>query len=381
MSSSRPFDNVLVTGGAGFIGSHVVDLLVERGYSVSVLDILDAQVHGSASNLPDHFNEKAEMINGDIRDKNLIIESLRNVDAVIHLAAAVGVGQSMYQIDHYTDVNTLGTAKLLDVLVNEVKNIKKLVVASSMSIYGEGAYKCEKCGSVHPDVRVEEQLMTKDWAPRCPICQGPIQPMPTNEDHSIIPTSVYAQTKRHQEEMCLLIGRTYKIPTVALRFFSVYGPRQSLNNPYTGVCSLFSARILSDKPPLIFEDGHQVRDFVNVRDLAKANILALERSDADYMAVNVGGGKPVSILDLANEMLKLHGSDLAPQVTQQYRAGDIRHCYADIGRARKLLGYDPAVTLEQGLKELYDWTSKKSGIVDSSDKAMAELRSHNLLTG
>ena len=381
MSSSRQFDNVLVTGGAGFIGSHVVDLLIERGYSVKVLDMLDAQVHGSSSNPPDHFNEKAEMINGDIRDKNRIVESLRKVDAVIHLAAAVGVGQSMYQIAHYTDVNTLGTAKLLDALVNDVKNIKKLVVASSMSIYGEGAYKCAKCYSVHPDVRGEEQLSAKDWAPRCPICQGPIQHMPTNEDHSIIPTSVYAQTKRHQEEMCLLIGRTYKIPTVALRFFSVYGPRQSLSNPYTGVCSLFSARILSGKPPIIFEDGHQIRDFVNVKDLAKANILALERSDADYMAVNVGGGNPVSILDLANEMIKLHRSEVAPQVTQQYRAGDIRHCYADISRARKLLGYDPQVTLEQGLKELYEWSSTRSGIVDSSDKAMDELRSHNLLTG
>lgn len=376
----RTIDKVLVTGGLGFIGSHVVDLLVEEGYGVRILDNLEPQIHGEARKLPDYVNGKAELLIGDVSDKKDVAKVVLDMDAVIHLAASVGVGQSMYQIEKYVRCNTYGTANLLDILVNDENCVKKLVVASSMSIYGEGKYNCISCGPVYPGLRKEEQLLGKNWEPKCPNCGESVEPVPTDEDKPLMPTSIYAQTKRHQEEMCLLVGKTYGLPTVALRYFNVYGPRQALSNPYTGVCTLFSSRILNDKPPYIFEDGLQMRDFVNVKDVAKAVLLALEKSNGDYMPINAGSGKPTSIIKLAQILVRLYGRSMRSHVSHRCRKGDVRHCYADISRAKGLLDYEPSIRLEEGLENLVKWSVKHGWTaVDFSDKAMSELEKRKLI--
>ncbi|RLI76571.1 nucleoside-diphosphate sugar epimerase [Archaeoglobales archaeon] len=365
---------ILVTGGAGFIGSHLVDKLVEGGHDVVVLDNLEPQVH---SKKPDYLNPKAEYIFEDVRNEELLSNLLSDVEIIFHQAAAVGVGQSMYEIRRYVDANTYATAKLLDLIVNTENSVRELIVASSMSIYGEGAYECDNCGEVHPKLREEEQLKRREWELRCPNCGEIVKPTPTSEEKPLHPTSIYAITKRDQEEMCLTIGRAYGIPTVALRYFNVYGPRQSLNNPYTGVCAIFSARIKNGKPPLIFEDGLQTRDFVSVHDVVRANILAMESSNANYEAFNVGTGKVISILKVAKTLIELYGSRIKPEITNKYRAGDIRHCFADISKIKKL-GYEPKVSFEEGMKELVKWGEKVEA-KDRFDEAYKELLSRRLV--
>jgi dTDP-L-rhamnose 4-epimerase len=366
---------ILVTGGCGFIGSHLVDELIEDNHEVRVLDSLEYQVH--EGKIPDYLNPRAEYIFGDVRDEEVLRRAIAGVDVIFHQAAAVGVGQSMYEIEKYADTNIMGTAKLLDTLVNHDHHVSKLIVASSMSIYGEGAYRCDDCGVVYPKLRASEQLKSRNWEMGCPKCYKPVARMPTNEDKPLFPTSVYAITKRDQEEMCLTIGRAYGLPTVALRYFNVYGPRQSLNNPYTGVAAIFASRIKNDNPPLIFEDGLQSRDFINIEDIVRANRLVMEKSEANYEVFNVGTGKPSAILDIANLMLKLYGKGLKPEVVNKYRTGDIRHCYADISKIKKL-GFEPRVDLEQGMKELIAW-----GIAieaeDRTEQAQRELRERGLV--
>jgi len=371
----RGIKNVLVTGGAGFIGSFTVDLLIERGYNVRILDNLEPQVHGKA---PEYLNPDADFIYGDVQNRGHLENAVKDVDAIFHLAAAVGVGQSMYQIDKYVSVNTRSTATLLDILVNMETDVKKLIVASSMSIYGEGKYECEKCGPVYPGLRSEKQLKQKEWEPKCPTCRKPLQPRPTNEEKPLEPTSIYAMTKRHQEEMCLTIGKTYGIPTVALRYFNVYGPRQALSNPYTGCCAIFSSRIMNGNPPYIFEDGMQTRDFVHVADVAYANLLALEKNGGNYQALNVGTGKPTSIKRLAELLLQLLGSELKPIISHEYRAGDIRHCYADITRIEKKLGFKPSISIEKGLPGFVKWVKTQRNVADQFEKAKAELKRRGL---
>jgi len=373
----KSIKSILVTGGAGFIGSFTVELLVEKGYDTRILDNLEPQVHGKA---PDYLNPAAEFIRGDIRNRVELKNAIEGVDAVFHLAAAVGVGQSMYEIDKYVSVNTQSTATLLDILANEETDVKKLIVASSMSIYGEGKYECEKCGSVCPGLRNEKQLKQKEWEPKCPTCGKPLQPRPTDEEKPLEPTSIYAMTKRHQEEMCLNIGKTYGIPTVALRYFNVYGPRQALSNPYTGCCAIFSSRIMNGNSPYIFEDGMQTRDFVHVADVAHANLLALEKNGGNYQALNVGTGKPASIKKLADLLLRLLGSKLKPIILNEYRAGDVRHCYSDITRIEKTLGYKPTISIEKGLPSFVKWVKTQRNVVDRFEKAMKELTEKGLMS-
>jgi dTDP-L-rhamnose 4-epimerase len=253
---------LLITGGAGFIGSHLVDALIDRGHEVAIYDNFEPQVHKTE---PEYLNKNAELIRADVRDKETLKNAIMDTEIIFYQAAMVGVGQSMYQVEKYVDVNTFATAKLLDILANEEHSVKKLIVASSMSIYGEGAYQCGDCGIVYPALRSEERR----WEMTCPNCGKEVVPMPTGESKPLQPTSIYAVTKKDQEEMCLAIGRSYGIPTVALRYFNVYGPRQSLNNPYTGVCAIFSSRIKNKNPPLIFEEGLQSRDFISVHDIVK----------------------------------------------------------------------------------------------------------------
>jgi len=371
---------ILVTGGAGFIGSHTVDLLIEKGYEVIILDNLEPQVHQGEK--PEYLNEEAKFVQGDVGDRELIKQLIKDVHTIIHLASAVGVGQSMYQIEKYIEYNTKGTATLLDVLVNEENGVEKLIVASSMSIYGEGKYYCEKCSEDRfPGIRSEERLRSKVWDPLCPECEMRLKPLPTDEDKPLMPTSIYAMSKRHQEEMCLLIGKTYGIPAVALRYFNVFGPGQALSNPYTGCIAIFSSRILNGRSPYIFEDGNQLRDFVHVRDVAGANVLALEKSSADYQAINIGTGKPASIRQISDLLLKVYGARLEPFVSQRYRKGDVRHCYADITKARRVLGYKPSVSLADGLRELAKWArAHEWGAIDLFEKALRELKERELIS-
>ena len=368
---------VLVTGGAGFIGSHLVDALVQRGHAVRVLDAFDPQVHGHAR--PDYLNPNAEYLEGDVRDRAMLRQALRGIDVVFHEAAAVGVGQSMYEIERYVSANALGTATLLDVIVNDRVPITKLIVASSMSIYGEGQYRCAQCGPVAPPLRSPQQLAAREWEMRCPTCERPATPAPTSEAKPLIPTSVYAVTKRDQEELCLSVGRSYRLPTVALRYFNVYGTRQALSNPYTGVCAIFSARIKHRRRPIVFEDGAQTRDFTHVRDIVQANLLAMTDARADYQALNVGTGRAVSIGEIGRLLAELYEESVIPQVTGKFRAGDIRHCYADIS-AIQALGFTPSMTLEDGLRELVEW-GKVVAAEDRVEAAAKELEVRGLTRG
>ncbi len=372
-------ESILVTGGAGFVGSHVVDLLVESNYDVKIIDSLEEQVHHKRK-LPDYLNPAAELVVGRVGDLKLLNRILPEVDAIVHLSACVGVGQSMYQIHRYIDSNTNDTAALLDALVNRQDSVKKLVVASSMSIYGEGKYYCSECAeSVYPGPRREEHLLSLKWEHICPTCGSTLSHVPTDELSPPSPTSIYAMSKLHQEEMCLLVGKTYGLKTVALRFFNVYGPRQALSNPYTGASAILSSRILNNKPPYIFEDGGQLRDFIHVKDVARACVLALESNNANFQAMNIGTGHKVSILELARALIDLYGVDVPPHVSNQFRKGDIRHCYADVSKAKELLGFQAQVSFRSGLAELTDWAKTHNwGSVDLFEKALTELKEKQL---
>ncbi|MCX7918370.1 MAG: NAD-dependent epimerase/dehydratase family protein [bacterium] len=370
---------ILVTGGAGFIGSHLVDALVARGYTVRIFDNLDPQVHGSERKPPAYLNPAAELVVGDVRDRVALQKAVEGVSVIFHEAAAVGVGQSMYEIRRYVEVNSLGAANLLDILANERHTVEKLIVASSMSIYGEGKYSCRCCGLVYPKLRPEEQLARQEWEMRCPYCGEVTEAMATDEEKPLFPTSVYAVTKRDHEELCLSFGRAYQLPTVALRYFNVYGPRQALSNPYTGVAAIFSARILNNHPPVIYEDGLQTRDFIHVRDIVQANLLALEKEEANYQVFNVGSGRPQSILHIAEVLLEKLGKKefLKPEIAYKFRKGDIRHCYADISRIQKSLGFQPQVKFEDGMRELTEWV-KHQQATDGFEQAKQQLEQRGL---
>ncbi|NOZ05155.1 MAG: SDR family NAD(P)-dependent oxidoreductase [Chloroflexi bacterium] len=370
-------ENILITGGAGFIGSHIADALIERGHQVRVLDALVPQVH-EVRERPTYLNPKAELVVADVCDRDAVRHALDGVDVLFHEAAAVGVGQSMYEIQHYVEANTLGGAILLDVLANEDHTVRKVIVASSMSIYGEGAYRCLECGPVFPRLREGPQLSAREWEMRCPECGQEVVPEPTPEDKPLAPTSVYAVTKRDHEEMFLCVGQAYGIPAVALRYFNVYGPRQALSNPYTGVAAIFSSRLLNDNPPVIYEDGLQSRDFVHVSDIVQANLLAMERPEADYQAFNVGTGYVTTVLDVARLLSKSLGKDIAPRIEGRFRQGDIRHCFADISKIRRELGYEPQVRFREGVPELVNWVRQQTA-EDRFEQVEQELAAKSLV--
>ncbi len=373
--------NVLVTGGAGYIGSPLVDALIARGYEVTVLDSLEPQVHRSGT-WPTYANPKVRYVRGDVRDRTVFEPLVMEAQAVVHFGAAVSVGQSMYQVDRYVDVNTRGTALLLDILVNTKHTVEKVIVASSIGVYGEGAYLCTACGPVAPRIRAEAQLAARDWEQHCPSCGAHVFSIPTPEDKALYRDNIYSMTKYHQEEMVLLIGKTYGIPAVAPRFFNVYGPRQSLSNPYAGVAAIWLSRLLNGKPPVVFEDGGQLRDFVSIHDVVDCLTLMLETPGADFLPVNVGSGETVTILEIANLLRRLLGSSIEPQVTQTGRTFDIRHNTADITCARSTLGYAPKVSLETGFAELIEWAKTTPDVaVDFFDKALGELKAKGLLVG
>ncbi len=368
---------ILITGGAGFVGSHLADGLLAAGHNVRILDDLTPQVHPSGP--PDYLSADAELVVGDVRDPNRLKAALEGVDVVYHFAATVGVGQSMYEIARYMSVNTQGTAELLQAILDNKTPLQKLVVASSMSIYGEGRYVCSDCGqSAAPPVRSTAQLKSGKWDLPCGHCGGLLKPVPTDEAKPSEINSMYALSKRDQEELCLIYGRTYGLPVTALRFFNIYGTRQALSNPYTGVAAIFAARMLNDQAPLVFEDGEQMRDFVSVHDIVRANLLAMERPQSNDQVINIGCGKPISIRSVAEILARSLGKDLEPIITNKYRAGDIRHCYADLTRARTLLGYEPQVSYEEGFRELAEWLGSQEATEDKADTMLRELSAYGL---
>jgi dTDP-L-rhamnose 4-epimerase len=374
-TGSRFMQKVLITGGAGFIGSHLADELLAHGYQVRVLDSLDPQVHGEARRRPEYLAKDVELIVGDVNDRAKVDEALRGVCAVYHFAAAVGVGQSMYEVAHYTRVNNLGTAVLLEALIRNP--VERLVVASSMSLYGEGLYRGASGAARLVGERTLDQLKAGQWE-FADENGNALQPMPTPETKQPALASVYALSKYDQERLCLMLGRAYNIPTVALRFFNAYGPRQALSNPYTGVLAIFAARFLNNNPPAIFEDGLQQRDFVSVYDIARACRLALEAPDAPGEVFNVGSGQPRTVREIAAKLARVVGKEnIQPEILGKYRVGDIRHCYADISKAQRVLGFTPQVRLEDGLVELSSWLASQAA-VDRVAQASAELSARGL---
>jgi dTDP-L-rhamnose 4-epimerase len=344
--------HILITGGAGFIGSHLADELLRRGHGVRALDALASQVHGEDAGRPGYLQPGVELVRGDIRDARSVRHALEGIDAVFHFASAVGVGQSMYQIEQYTAINNLGTAVLLQELTE--RPVARLIVASSMSLYGEGLYRDSEGRTITVAERDLDELRRGRWDV-FGADGTPLEPVPTPEWKAPSLSSVYALSKFDQERLCLMIGRAYGIPAVALRFFNVFGTRQALSNPYTGVLAIFASRLLNDRPPLIFEDGLQRRDFVSVYDVVRACCLALEAPEAPGRAFNVGSGRAYTIRDIATMLGTILGKSIEPEICGKYRVGDIRHCFADITLARDVLGYQPQVMLEEGLTELAVW--------------------------
>jgi len=369
--------NVLITGGAGFVGSHLADGLLRQGHAVRVLDDLTPQVHPEGKR-PEYLSREMELIHGDVRDPNLLKTVLDGIDVIYHFAATVGVGQSMYEISRYMSVNTQGTAELLQAVLDTKSPVEKIVVASSMSIYGEGRYVSPIDGKTYaPPVRTTSQLKRGEWEVSVGS-SGPLSPVPTDEDKPSEINSMYALSKRDQEDLCMIYGRTYGLPVTALRFFNIYGTRQALSNPYTGVAAVFASRMINGKQPLIFEDGEQQRDFVSIHDIVRANLLAMDAPASNGQVINIGSGSPVSIRRVAELLADALGTaGLPPIVTGRYRAGDIRHCYADISRARTLLGYEPQVSHQEGFAELADWLQSQEA-EDKADTMLQQLAAHGL---
>ena len=375
--------NILVTGGAGFIGSHLVDLLVARGHAVVVMDNLDPQVHGPGASEPRHLQGHVQagavhFLRADVTDVAACRRALAGVEAVAHLAAAVGVGQSMYAPDHYVRNNSAGTGALLQAIVEAREAIGKLVVASSMSLYGEGAYGCPACGGREAAARTEDRLRRGAWETPCAACGADLEPVPTPEAKPAEIASVYAATKKNQEDLFVAFGAAYRIPTFALRFFNVFGARQSLSNPYTGVAAIFLSRLLNGHAPLVFEDGLQSRDFIEVRDVARAVLLALESPADGCHVLNVGTGRRTTVRQVAEAIGAALGLDIPPQLLGRFRAGDIRHCLADPARARQVLGFEPAFTFASGLPALIEWCQSEAA-VDRVDGSLAELEQRGLV--
>ncbi len=363
--------HILITGGAGFVGSHLADGLLAAGHKVRILDDLTPQVHENGLR-PTYLARDAELIIGDVRDPNRLRDVLRDIDVVFHFAATVGVGQSMYEISRYMSVNSQGTAELLQAMLDAKHTPEKLIVASSMSIYGEGRYVRPSTGEeIAPPVRPLSQLKAGEWEVRSDDGEEVLKPLPTNETKPSEINSVYALSKRDQEQLCLIYGRNYGLPVTALRFFNIYGTRQALSNPYTGVAAVFASRLLNGKAPMVFEDGEQMRDFVSVHDIVRANMLAMEHPESNDEVINIGCGTPITIRRVAEILCKALGrEDLSPIISNKYRAGDIRHCFADLSKAERLLGYRPEITHEQGFQELALWLAEQ----ESEDKAETMLK-------
>lgn len=375
-------EKILVTGGAGFIGTRLVRALVNKGYHVVILDNLSPQIHVSAETAKNKFSDLGSHVTfivGDVTCRDDLVKSLQGVTSVVHLAAETGTGQSMYAIKHYTDVNVGGTALLLDIVANENIPVKKLVVASSRAVYGEGKYQCKNHGTVFPGVRDEKALLKGKFEHSCPYCGNVLTPLPTDEGSSLMPASVYGVTKLTQEQMVLSVGASLGISAIAFRYQNVYGAGQSLSNPYTGILSIFSTRIRNGKSFNIFEDGFESRDFVHVDDVVAATVLGIEKSEKTVDVFNVGSGIATTVLDVADSLQRLLGSKTDFSITGQYRSGDIRHNFCDLTKIESSLGFKPKITFENGLIEFAEWVKSEPASDDGYETSLKELADRGLI--
>lgn len=368
---------ILITGGAGFIGTHLTNQLLQFGYTITILDNLSPQIHGENPHFPE--KENVRFIKGDVRKKEDWAKAIDNQDVIIHLAAETGTGQSMYQIFNYTDVNVNGTAILLELLVNTKHNVKKVIVASSRAIYGEGKYKCYSHGFVYPVTRSESDLRAGVFEPLCPICNEPIELQPTDELSKIHPTSVYGITKQNQEQMVLNVCKAINIPAVAFRYQNVYGPGQSLKNPYTGILSIFSTQIRNNNNINIFEDGLETRDFVFINDVVDATISAIDNDNANYESFNVGSGVATTVIKVATKLKELFSSEVEVKVTGNYRIGDIRHNVADLSKIKSKLNFSPKVDFDNGISMFVNWVKSQEVNPDNYEKSISEMKKVGLL--
>lgn len=372
---------VLITGGAGFIGSNLALKLISKGYEVVLLDNLSRQIHGE--NYKESYTyrliaNKCELIVGDVTNFEDWKRAIKGVDIIVHLAAETGTGQSMYEINKYIDVNISGTAKLLEVITNEKNQVKKLVIAASRAVYGEGKFQCDKHGIVYPEARKDEDMSRRDFEVKCPVCNQNVEMMPTDEDSKLHPTSVYGHTKQSQEELCMIVGKSINLPIVAFRFQNVYGPGQSLKNPYTGILSIFSTRIKNGNDLNIFEDGLETRDFVYIEDITDSIILGIENDNANFQSFNVGSGEKIDVLTVANTLKEKYKANVNINVSGNYRLGDIRHNLGDLTKIRSLLGYEPKVKFTEGISNFVDWVEKQEVESDNYEASIEEMKKKGL---
>lgn len=375
-------NNILITGGAGFIGSNLAIKLAKNGNNVIVLDNLNEQIHGKDFNKSYTYNlikDKVKFIRGDVRNKKSWDEALtEDVDIVIHLAAETGTGQSMYEINRYIETNIGGTSILLDKLVNEKNNVKKIIIASSRAIYGEGKFLCKEHGIVYPETRKEEDMKQGDFNVKCPICKNNVISIPTDEESISHPTSIYGYTKKAQEELSILVGKSIGLPVVAFRFQNVYGPGQSLKNPYTGILSIFSTQIKNGNDINVFEDGKETRDFVYIEDVTDAIILSINNDKANYEVFNVGSGEKMDVLSIANTLIEKYKSNVNVNVSGNYRLGDIKDNIADLTKIESILGYKPKVSFKEGISNFVDWVSKQQIEKDNYEQSIKEMKEKGL---
>lgn len=373
---------VLITGGAGFIGSNLALRLIEKGYAVTVLDNLLEQIHGidpdKTSPLYRSIKDKVRFIKADVCDKQSLEQALGDVDYVVHLAAETGTGQSMYEIKRYIDVNIGGTALLLDILTNTKHHVTRVVVAESRAIYGEGKYHCNKCGDVYPTERKDEDMAKGDFECHCPKCGGMVELVATTEDSAIHPSSVYGIGKQVQGQLVHLICKSIGIESVSFRYQNVYGPGQSLTNPYTGILSIFSNRIKNHKGINIFEDGKETRDFVYIDDVVDATVAGMEIPEASGHVFNVGTGISTDVITVARTLCGHYGIDVPLTVSGNYRLGDIRHNFADITLARQILGFQPKWTFDAGIKQFTDWVNSQELHTDNYEASLEEMKQKGL---
>jgi dTDP-L-rhamnose 4-epimerase len=373
--------NIFITGGAGFIGSNLALQLLSRGHRLRVMDNLSEQIHAdyTASPLYQSIEGKVEFVRGDVRNRADWEQCLQGQEVVVHLAAETGTGQSMYEIEKYVDVNIKGTGILLDILANQEHSVQKVVVASSRSIYGEGKYECQEHGVVYPNDREDQHLSQGSFEPRCPSCGEEVSLLLTDEDSKIHPSSIYGITKQNQEQMVLVACKSMGIGAVALRYQNVYGPGQSLSNPYTGILSIFSTRLLNHNPINIFEDGEESRDFVFIDDVVSATIACIEKEEANHQVFNVGSGEATSVSQVAAALKSAYQSDVDISVSGDYRLGDIRHNVADISRARAVLGFEPQVMFEEGIRRFSDWVKQQEVQEDKYEASVEEMKRKGLM--
>ncbi len=372
------YKNILITGGAGFIGSNLALKLIEKGYKVTVLDNLSPQIHTSNSPLYDSIKDKVRFIKGTVLSYDDWKNALEEIDVVVHLAAETGTGQSMYEIEKYTDVNIKGTSIFLDILANEKHSVKKMIVASSRAIYGEGKYECSSCGIVYPNERKDEDMSKGDFTIKCPTCNANAKLLATDENSKIHPSSIYGITKQVQEQMFMVMGKTLNIPALAFRYQNVYGAGQSLSNPYTGILSIFSTRIKNGNDINIFEDGKESRDFVYIDDVVDATILGIEKDEANYEVFNVGLGLAIDVNKVASTLVKEYKSNSKISISGNYRLGDIKDNYADLTKIQTKLGFEPKVSFEEGIKRFTKWVNAQEVVEDQYEKSINEMKEKGL---